>query len=270
MRYVAFGPHRVAIHADVPDLVSGVERTFRGMLCPEHASAEIVGRFDVRCGGSGFELSVDGEPLATHTSGRRMVQALKEAIVRRLLVSRPDLLWLHSGAVACGGTAVLFMGPGRSGKSTLVMNLLTRGWTYLSDDVVPLELMSYRVLPFPVTPARRSTAAGTAALNDDKTEVELLPDVIGREPVTPVAIVFPTYHPTGPTELIPYPPALAAIELLRNCRNRRENPHGAVQHACAIIRTVPAFTLPFTSSDRAVDLVLEHLASETAGSSVRA
>jgi hypothetical protein len=268
MRYVAFGPHRVAIHADVPDLLSGVERTFRDMLCPEHTSARTIGRFDVRRGESGFELSVDGEPLATHASARRTVQALKEAIVHRLLASRPDVLWLHSGAVACGGTAVLFMGPGRSGKSTLVMNLLARGWTYLSDDVAPLELTSYRVLPFPVTPARRSTAGG--ALNDDKTEVELLPDAIGHEPVMPVAMVFPTYYPTGPTELVPCPPALAVIELLRNCRNRRENPHGAVLHACAIVRAVPAFTLPFTRSDSAVDLVLEHLASETAGSSVRA
>jgi hypothetical protein len=49
-----------------------------------------------------------------------------------------DALVLHGGAVARHGTAVLLVGHSGSGKTTLTLELVRRGWGFLSDDFAVL------------------------------------------------------------------------------------------------------------------------------------
>lgn len=53
---------------------------------------------------------------------------------------RYGLFDLHSAGVVQDGKGVLIIGPSGSGKSTLALQLVTSGWSYLSDDELLLSL----------------------------------------------------------------------------------------------------------------------------------
>ena len=60
-----------------------------------------------------------------------------------------DKAFLHAGGVSKNGKALLFIGPGNVGKTSIVMNLLNKGYEYLSDDW--LIIGSGKAYPFPKT-----------------------------------------------------------------------------------------------------------------------
>lgn len=66
----------------------------------------------------------------------------------RDLVERHSGGMLHAAAAARGGQAALFLGDSGAGKSVLSLELLSRGWTYLSDEFAPIDAAG-RVIAVP-------------------------------------------------------------------------------------------------------------------------
>jgi len=62
---------------------------------------------------------------------------------------RSDLLFIHSAALEYKGKALLLVAPSGTGKSTTSWAMLNSGFSYLSDELAPLELNSLQVLPYP-------------------------------------------------------------------------------------------------------------------------
>jgi hypothetical protein len=67
-------------------------------------------------------------------------------------------VFLHAGAVAFEGRALLLPGPSGAGKSHLVEALVEAGASYLSDEYAPLDARG-RVHPYPVPGALLAVAA---------------------------------------------------------------------------------------------------------------
>jgi hypothetical protein len=103
-----------------------------------------------------------------------------------LLASRSDLA-LHAAAVEAGGGAIVFCGPTRRGKSTLVRALGEAGHPVLSEDGVVLALDGDGSTAYPgARGVRMRVAAARGA-----TAVQLLPDPGPREPAPgPIAAVL--------------------------------------------------------------------------------
>jgi hypothetical protein len=59
-----------------------------------------------------------------------------------------DLVLLHAGAVAREGAALLIPARMGVGKSTMVLALLQRGFSYLSDELGAIDPVTGRVYPF--------------------------------------------------------------------------------------------------------------------------
>jgi hypothetical protein len=59
-----------------------------------------------------------------------------------------DFVLLHAGAVARGGDALVLPARPDLGKSTLVLALLRAGFSYLSDELGPIDPVTGRVYPF--------------------------------------------------------------------------------------------------------------------------
>jgi hypothetical protein len=86
-------------------------------------------------------LSADGSRLRCFPEGQ------PEGAWQRLLIAQilpfaallHGLEVFHASAVVRDGTAVAFLGPSRSGKTSLALELCRRGASFLADDVLALE-----------------------------------------------------------------------------------------------------------------------------------
>ena len=76
----------------------------------------------------------------------------------------PRRVFVHAGAVAWQGRAIIIPGASLSGKSTLVGELIRAGATYLSDEFAVLDCRG-RVQPFPKAIALRPTPGSTKQVN---------------------------------------------------------------------------------------------------------
>lgn len=67
-----------------------------------------------------------------------LLPALERLVLQRLVRPSRRLPVGHAAVCAWHGRAALFIGPSGAGKSTLALDLVARGWTYLSDEFAPL------------------------------------------------------------------------------------------------------------------------------------
>lgn len=189
-------------------------------------------------------------------------------LIELIIRARDDLIWFHAAVAGFRGRAIMLPGRRGSGKSTIVRSLWARGWTYLTDDVVPLDPATNRVLPFPMLPAVRRDP-GRHLSHDElaqvpKTEVEL-DDRIERDALPVAAVVLPSSLRGGRTELTEATAGEATLALLEGCWNLPRVGDAAVAHIAALVPTLPIRRLTFGNPDRAADLVSEW----TSGGGVR-
>lgn len=256
--YVAFQGQEVAVTSDASEVLAGVGRLFSTMLAP--AATRAAGEIEVSRNGGRYHVTGNTEVNLEDGSLADVLRCLRFSVIQVLIQARPDLLWLHAGAVAWGERAMLLPGARGRGKSTVVTGLCVRGWTYLSDDVVPLNPSSSLAVPFPLTPAKRvfpgqEMPAGWLRA-PTKVKVSLTPGSICQQPVPVAALVFPSYGVAASTELFPCPPAQAAVELLQHCWNFASHREAAVGYLCDLADRVPAFHLSFSDGDRAAELLI--------------
>lgn len=256
--YVTFQGQEVAVSSDAPEVLAGLVGVFSAMLAP--AATRAVGQLEVSRNGGPYHVKGNTEVGLEDGSLADVLRCLRFSVIQVLIQARPDLLWFHAGAVASGEHAMLLPGARGQGKSTLVTGLCARGWTYLSDDVVPLNPTSSCVVPFPLTPARREFPGQEMPADwlraPTKVEVSVTPGSICQEAVPAGALVFPSYAVGAPAELSPCSPAQAVVQLLQHCWNFSSHREAAVRYLCDLVERVPSFHLSFSDGDLAVELLI--------------
>ncbi len=86
-----------------------------------------------------FALLKDGKPFV-ESLGLALALELLEAQLRAYVaLHAPDRVFVHAGAVAHRGRAIVLPGMSFAGKTTLVAALVRAGATYLSDEFAPLD-----------------------------------------------------------------------------------------------------------------------------------
>ena len=60
-----------------------------------------------------------------------------------------DFLLLHASVIKIDGELLVFLGKGRSGKTTLTIRLIEAGGQFYSDEFAPVHIGSGRIHPFP-------------------------------------------------------------------------------------------------------------------------
>ena len=258
--HVGFGGSKVAVYSNGPEVLAALKDIFREMLESE-PTRTAERRLEVQRRDGKYNLSGISEACVEYGSRADTVERLRYEVLLRLIEERSDLIWLHAGAAAYQGSSVMILGSWGRGKSTLVTSLYANGWTYLSDDVVPLDPNSNRAFPFPLTPMVREDPGQELPLERlselRKTEVLLLPERVCRDPVPISTMVFPVYSRGCHTELLPCSPATAALELLQNCLNFPHHREAAVRYVCDLVRKVPAFRLSYSDGRLAAELIAQ-------------
>jgi hypothetical protein len=257
--YITFGQHQVVIETVVLEVHTTVKQWFYAMLEPQ--PSVIVRKVTISQSEGNYIIQSGEKMHETIREKMCLLQAVKYEVIMALINSRLDLLWFHAGAVANDTEAVVFAAPGGGGKSTLIAHLCQQGWRYLSDDVVPLELSTRNILPFPQTPRVRQNT-GKLVPSDrlwevPKRDVTLGLGLICRSPLPIRALVFPSFDQQTSAQLSPCTPGFAALELLHNCINFTDHKQIALQQICEIVKHLPAFKLKFSNIECALKCIAQ-------------
>jgi hypothetical protein len=255
--YITFGQHQVVVETAILEVHVTIRQWFYAMLEPQ--ASLIVGKVTIAQSAGNYIIQSGEKVHETITDKMCLLQAIKYEVMMKLIRARLDLLWFHAGAVANDTEAIVFAAPGGGGKSTLVAHLCQQGWRYLSDDVVPLELATRKILPFPQTPRVRQNT-GELVPSDrlsevPKYDVTLDLNLICRSPLPIRALVFPSFDKQTLAKISPCTPACAALELLHNCINFTDHKQVAVQQICEIVKHLPAFKLTFSNIESALKCI---------------
>jgi len=254
--YIEFDVQQLTVTTDDPAVLEYFHRNYFSMLVdtPTHSIGELkvlrsVEGYSVK---GLIDLEYDGK-----------VETLFPYLRREVLLfftrARPDLLWLHSGAVRDDRGAILICGMSGGGKSTLVTELCKRGWKLLSDEAAPIRMDTNEVMPFPqmprrrVYPGRRLTEDELGSLEFE--EIEIPPADVSREGAQIRAIVFPSFEMKSPAAVKRLTPGDAAVETIRNVVNFADLKAVAVAAAAAIARSIPCYSLTYSDGSEAASLI---------------
>ena len=263
--YIGFEEHAVAVRSGAVDLHRGVAERFGAMLST--VPRETCGCFTVASDAGQEYVLRDSDDLLTRGDLHEVLVELRHGVIRHLVDARPDLLWFHAGGVVHDGRAVFMPGRWGSGKSTLTISFCDAGWAYLSDDIVPLDLETGRVLPFPLTPAAREGPKRELSRSEvaelPKTTRKVRSDEICNDPTSVGEIIFPRFSSGAAVEVSPCPPARAVLGLLDSCINFHHHESEGIESLCALVEEYSALILAHDGQIRDSELVpevLTHLA----------
>jgi hypothetical protein len=142
---------RLGVRTNAPDMLVRLERCLPPGWRPS-ASRRVDELFSLWVDESGR----DARPSRVYVGAVRRARtrsldgalAVLESELRQSLAARaPRRTFVHAGAVGWRGSAILVPGRSRSGKTTLVAELVRAGATYLSDEFAVLDSRG-RVHPF--------------------------------------------------------------------------------------------------------------------------
>jgi len=259
---IAFSDREVVVRSDDPEVMGAVERIF-SMMRTSGFAARTVGELEVRREDGRYVVGGIAGLTLEDGSLADAIRCVRSSVVQLLMDARPELLWFHAGAAALGGRAVLFPGPAGGGKSTLVTSFCARGWSYLSDEIAPLDPVSQTVLPFLQAPAVREDPGREMPSEwvrmASKEQLLLRPDGVCGEPTPIAAVVRPSYRADARAELVVDSQATRALQLLEQCGNFAGHRERAVSYVCALVQRVPSFSVSFSDGEAAAEVVTREL-----------
>jgi hypothetical protein len=104
---------------------------------------------DVGGGLNSWTVAVGDKEINRGKDPWMLTEVIRLFMIGKCLRGLRDVIAIHAAAVGHEDHALVLVGPSGAGKSTLTIELVRRGWSYLTDDVVAISLLSERVLPFP-------------------------------------------------------------------------------------------------------------------------
>lgn len=118
------------------------------LLPPSDVPAERIIR--VTASDLGWAVSLDDGDPAEYVDPWDAAARIRYHLVEEVLTyASAYLIDLHAAVLLKGEVVLLLAGGSRVGKTTLTLSLLEAGWSFMSDDVAPIEELSGEILPFP-------------------------------------------------------------------------------------------------------------------------
>jgi hypothetical protein len=272
-----------ALHAPSPTIVlSACDCTFE-ILCPDDQTAAIVTaafsgllvrsaacdpdvsrRYEIgRSATTGAYQVVDaddGEAVVENTGS--LLFYLDKQITLALQERRPDLYFLHAAAIASSDRVAVLAAPSGTGKSTLTLAFLERRFTYLTDELTPIDPQDFLVHPYPRALSLKASLPERYRLQSDTVDagnrfyVGLESFRVARRRPMPLAAIFflERKRADGPACRV-VSTATAAAYLVANALNSAAHPADGLDVALRLSGAVPCFALESSDLDSACSAV---------------
>lgn len=193
-----------------------------------------------------------GKGARTVAGSAQLLYEVDKDLTVALQYARPDLLFLHAAVLELDGRCLALCGPSGAGKSTTTFALLNHGFSYLSDELAPIDVARGVVHPYAHALCLKSAPPlpyrlPSAAINVGATlhvPVAALPGRRTLQPAPLAALVFlGSRGSLRATPLTPLSAASASARVLSCTLNALAHPHAGLDAAVAIASGVPAFEL---------------------------
>jgi hypothetical protein len=237
----------------------------RALLAPLATVGTGGPAYDVRVAADGrVTIQWQGSPIVAGGSPELAMATMAWHVNQQAVQRSGRHLLLHAAALARPhGRAVLVTGPSGAGKSTLAAVLSTRGWRYLTDEVVALAPDG--VLPYPRSLAltgaarRRVEALGVPCVEASDDAVLVDAAALGAAPGCPVpvsveAIVLldPRRDGRPPTRVRP---GEAVLGVASGCFNLLDHHRTGLGVLRRLALAVPAWRVATDGIDATADVV---------------
>lgn len=261
--FVSFLGTTVTVNSDDAMTRQTMANLFVQMASP--SAKNLVGEVRIDVYPASAQVLVDGKIAARGRKGADLLRRAYREVVSLFIHAHPDHVWLHAACAAGANGAIMLPGSWGRGKSSLTLELCKRGWSFLSDDIVPLNPFSKQAIPFPGTPQVRKRTEKVLSRSQigtlSKRAVPLDPDQVSRDPNAVSMVVFPEFVSNATASMSPISPAQAVGKLLENCLSFPKNDDATIQALCDMIKDVPLYGLQFDQVDEAANLLIEAYAT---------
>jgi hypothetical protein len=173
----------------------------------------------------------DGQRRARTADLGEAFATLESEIRQGVAADTRERVFVHAGVVGWSGRAIIIPGRSRSGKTTLVAELVKAGAEYYSDEFAVLDSEG-RVHPFPKLLSVRGE--GGCDRHARRQSAEELGGVCGRRPLTVGQVILTEYDAGAewrPAELSPGQAVLEMISHTVPARIRPEDSLAALERA---------------------------------------
>ena len=221
------------------------------------ASADVA--ISLRPHRRGWVLSVDGREVESASSDPTAPswERLASEVHLALATHAPRHVFVHAGAVAWRGAAIVAPGPSRAGKSTLVRALLAHGAALLSDEYAIFD-QSGMVVPY-ARPVHRRRPHGTQRIEPGS----LGPVGIAPHPLA--VVVHTAYVPGARWSPESARSARVIVPLVANAVAARTAPGRVFAHLTSAARQQPLLVVGARGDADEAAAALLALADETSG-----
>lgn len=192
---------------------------------------------------------------------------INEMIYRFIVDHKADLA-IHTAALSCSNTGILIPGKSGSGKSTLAAWLISKGFNYLTDELIFLSNNGVITpLTRPISLHSDAVSALDGLVGLDKGQILagqsgiMVPHRIlntNHVPCTPVLsrILFPEYQRGFGVELKKLSSAKSCFKLIECHVNARNMPNHGFGQLAALIRQTESYQLIYGGFDGLLDRLL--------------
>jgi hypothetical protein len=210
----------------------------------------------------------DDEPLPIANT-YELLYSVEKTLTIATQRHRPDLFFLHAAALAINGDAVLLIASSGSGKSTTAWAMTQRGFSYLSDELAPVDLSTMSVHPYPHALCLKSAPPSPFALppttivtaHTMHVPTESMANV-SRRPTALRAVFFNQYDADAPAPSVrSIGPGQSTALIYRNGLNQLAHESAGLAAAAKIASSVASYQLITNDLDRSCALVMETLRS---------
>ena len=253
-----------------------VDSVIGHLATDDDATPDIVMDISARLLGGGHLLSDvyrDGTPIGRARRLSRMAPIVKAAIWQSAINRHDFLFYLHAGVVGTGTSCILLPAAAGSGKSSLTMALVDRGFSYFSDEVALIEPGTFRVPPVPLAMCIKSTGWDLMSrycpqllslpvhVRIDEKVIRYIPPPANTpdQSSVPVShIILPRYDPDAQTRLEPIARSAALGRLMGECLALRQRlDQNNVRDLVRWISGIECYDLTFSCLDTARQFVVE-------------
>lgn len=132
--------------SDVLDLL---RQNYGHMECGDSQAAQIEYSIRASTKESTFRITRKGSNPLVASDDAELLYVIEKDLTVELQKQRRDLYFLHAAALAYSQNAFLLVAPSGGGKSTTTWGLLHYGFSYLSDELSPVNLTTMEIHSYP-------------------------------------------------------------------------------------------------------------------------